>query len=66
MKKRFQVEHFDLTLLCCYSYLLMKNCWDSSPEERPTFQLLTKQLEHFAGRLAHDGVKFEYLPESNC
>ena len=44
----------------------MKNCWESSPLERPTFSLLLKQLEHFATRLAQNGVKFEYLTESNC
>lgn len=47
-------------------YLLMKNCWESSPTSRPTFNLLLKQLEHFVTRLTQNGVKFEYLPESIC
>lgn len=44
----------------------MKNCWESNPLERPTFSLLLKQLEHFATRLTQNGIKFEYLTESNC
>lgn len=52
---------------CPYDlYLLMKNCWESNRLERPTFSLLLKQLEHFATRLTQNGVKFEYLTESNC
>lgn len=52
---------------CPYDlYLLMKNCWEFNPDQRPTFSLLGKQLEHFATRLTQNSIKFEYLPESTC
>ncbi|XP_027057113.1 cytoplasmic tyrosine-protein kinase BMX-like isoform X3 [Pocillopora damicornis] len=52
---------------CPYDlYFLMKNCWESSPKARPTFSLLLKQLEHYSTRLVQNGLKFEYLPESDC
>lgn len=52
---------------CPYDlYLVMKNCWEYSPAERPTFSLLGKQLEHFVTRLTQNGLRFECLPESIC
>ncbi|KAJ7390502.1 Macrophage stimulating 1 receptor (c-met- tyrosine kinase), a [Desmophyllum pertusum] len=52
---------------CPYDlYFLMKNCWEPNPTARPTFSLLLKQLERYVTRLMRNGVKFEYLPESNC
>lgn len=58
------VDIIDMTSF--FSYLLMKNCWGFNPDERPTFSLLGKQLEHFATRLTQNSIKFEYLPESTC
>lgn len=52
---------------CPYDlYFFMTSCWESSPNARPTFSLLLKQLEHYSTKLQQNGFKFEYLPESDC
>lgn len=33
----------------CFSYMIMKMCWNLEPTERPTFNKITQMIERLLG-----------------